>query len=66
MLIKIETVLGLAIIAGQTAATARAFARAWLRHSPLRMGGGDTATVSVGCPGGRWHRVGQVGNPGRR
>ena len=64
VLIRINTVLGCTVIRGQDARTARAIARSWLRHSGVDMGG-DTASVCVGVRGGRWHSLGQIGNPQR-
>ena len=60
-LIRIETLIATAVIQGQGAHSARSIARAWLKQG-FHMGGGRTATVSVGVVGGRWHKVGLVGN----
>lgn len=66
MLIKITTPTGLSIIKGQGAKTALATARAWLKKSGVDMGGGREASIHVAVPGGRWHRLGLVGNPSDR
>ena len=66
MIIRIDTIIGMATIKGQSARTARAVARAWLKRAGCDMGGGSTARVSVGVPGGRWHYLGEVGNPSDR
>lgn len=65
-IIRISTIVGLATIEGQGAHSARQVARAWLKKYGAGMGGGREAIIYVAVPGGRWHRLGTVGNPGDR
>lgn len=60
--IRIDTRLGTAIIRGIGAKTARATARAWLKHNRGTLGGGRDAIVCVAVPDGRWHHIGVIGN----
>lgn len=61
-IIRIDTLIGMATLPGQGVRTARSVARAWLKRSGVDMGGGPEAVVSIAVAGGRWHRVGVVGN----
>lgn len=41
---------------------ALAIARAWLKRREFIMGGSDTVLVSIAVVGGRWHKIGRIGN----
>jgi len=62
MLIRIDTIVGNAVIVGGDVRTAKAVARSYIKATAGLWGGGPTAKVSVATPGGAWHSVGRVGN----
>lgn len=62
-LIRITTTTGVAVIDGIDARTAKAVARAFLKAARKgSMGCSSDAAVDVAVHGGRWHRVGYIGN----
>lgn len=62
--VKIDTIIATVIIwhDGITAKNATKVAKSFARKHSGQMGGGQTDTVSVATDGGRWHKVGSIGN----